>query len=255
MSQFPTDRIEVAAEHLGDVRSTGGLHGSALGQRNVSGRLAALERLSELRGRRLLDVGCATGEYTRRLAENFEEVLAIDVERNRLEVFRRNCPRNVTIRLDSVYAISRAEDGVFDRIVLIEVLEHLPNAGAALSALVPMIDTDGRILITTPNRWWPFEQHGVVLFGKRRPGHVLPGLTWLRPLHRRLSDSATFSARELHDLAERAGLVVDGITYMMPPLDSRPEHHWLRRLAVRLERTRLGSMGQTIVASLRVAEG
>ena len=255
MSEFQPDRIEISPEHLSDVRSTGGLHGSALGRRNVSGRLAALERLSELSGRRLLDVGCATGEYTRRLAENFDEVLAIDVERNRLEVFRRNCPRNVTIRLDSVYEISQAEDGVFDRIVLIEVLEHLPSAGDALSALVPMINADGQLLITTPNRWWPFEQHGVVLFGKRRPGYVFPGLTWLRPLHRRLSDSATFGARELHDLAERAGLVVDGISYMMPPLDSKPDNHWMRRLAVRLERTRLSFMGQTIIASMRVAEG
>ena len=47
-----------------------------------------MERIAPLTGTRLLDIGCANGAYTMRLANGFERVDAIDVEPDRLEDFR-----------------------------------------------------------------------------------------------------------------------------------------------------------------------
>ena len=51
---------------------------SAFGNRGVEKRLGALESLTELRGERLLDLGCADGTYTVHLAEGFARVDAVE---------------------------------------------------------------------------------------------------------------------------------------------------------------------------------
>ena len=46
-----------------------------------------MARLTPLEGERLLDIGCASGEYTEELAEGFAITDAIDIEPERLELF------------------------------------------------------------------------------------------------------------------------------------------------------------------------
>ena len=124
-SRGTTREVRVADDHVADARSIGALHGSARGNRNIDGRLGAMARLGALTGDRLLDIGCGTGEYTRRLASGFERVDAIDIEHERLRVFAESePPGNVAIEAMSVNALEY-EDESFDTVTMIEVLEHL----------------------------------------------------------------------------------------------------------------------------------
>lgn len=203
--------------------------------------------LGALAGQRLLDVGCATGEYTTAMAPHFDQVDAIDIEEDRLALFAEDHPANVSLHTQSVTRLDFADD-TFDVVTLIEVLEHLPDVPAALDEIRRVLRPDGRLLLTTPNRWWPFEQHGIPLGSHRLPGPAMPGLTWVKPLHRRLCRTDAFTRADLASLGSSAGLHLTGVTYMMPPLDSLADGHLLHALTERAETSPVGAMSQTIIA-------
>lgn len=209
--------------------------------------MEAMASLGALSGARLLDVGCATGEYTDAMAPEFDQVDAIDIELDRLAVYAEDHPDNVSLHTQSVTSLEFADDS-FDVVTMIEVLEHLPDVAAALAEIRRVLRPDGRLLLTTPNRWWPFGQHGGPLGGRRLPGPALPGLTWVKPLHRRLCRTAVFTRSDLGALGAAAGLRLTGVTYMMPPLDSLPDGHVLHRLTERAEQSVIRPTSQTIVA-------
>ncbi len=238
------------AENLADeARSIGALHGSARGERNVSRRIDAMRRLGDLAGGRLLEVGCATGEYTKRLAKNFESVDAIDIELDRLDLFAKTKPDNVQLHIQSVTEMT-FEDGSFDVATMIEVLEHLSDPPAALAEVARVLKPGGSLYLTTPNRFWPLEQHGIKLGTRRLPSYAMPGLTWIKPLHSRISNCGAFTKANLDSLASKAGIRLVGVTFMMPPLDSLADGHALHRACERIERTPARVLSQTIVARL-----
>lgn len=245
----PPSATAVAAQYEADVKSIGALRGSAKGRRNITKRLEAIGTLGILAGERCLDVGCATGDYTEEIARNFERVDAIDVERNRLDVFRQERRlRNVVVAEMSVYSMD-FEDGTFDAVTLIEVLEHLERPADALAQVSRVLRPGGQLFITTPNRLWPFEQHGLKVRGKKRPGYMFPGLVWLSPLHRRVSDATAFRAREIETLGANAGLGGFTFTRIMPPMDVKGSPT-LRRVFDWAERTPARVFGQTVIARM-----
>ncbi len=246
------DDLRIVEDFAQDANSIGGLHGSAKGNRNVEKRLAAMARVADLGGERLLDIGCGTGEYTRALATMYDRVDGIEIEQTRLELFQEDTPDNVELQLMSANEMSY-DDDTFDTVVMIEVLEHLSDVPSALREVARVLKPHGRLVLTTPSRRWPLEQHGVLFRGKRYKSIFAPGLVWVKPLHRRLSDADAFEPSDLRRLADQSGLVLEGHTFMMPPLDSLAEGHRVHQVTDQAENYIKDVFGQTIVASLKLA--
>lgn len=230
-------------------RGLGGLHGSARGEAGVGGRLQALNELRRLEGHMLLDIGCGDGAYTSRMASDFEHVLAIDVEHDRLEFFRASSPpTNINIVEGSAASVDLRDESV-DIATAIEVVEHLGSSfDSVVKEICRVLRPSGVVAITTPNRWWPLEQHGWVIRNYRVSGILFPFLTWIRPLHRRLSDASAFSVRELDRMLAPHGLRRIGLRYMWPPLDGHPKARPVAyRVFAALSAIGLGAFGQTSV--------
>jgi SAM-dependent methyltransferase len=240
-------------KRVGKYGGLGGIHGSAVGDAGVRERLKLLGEVAPLTGESLVDIGCGDGAYTRRLASGFATVLAIDVEEDRVEYFRQSGhAEHVRVVCGDASALDVAPDTV-DLVTAIEVVEHLgAGFGDVVSEVCRVLRPGGYFAITTPNRGWPLEQHGWVLRGFRFHGVLFPGLTWIRPLHRRLSDADVFGRRELDARVERFGLTCVGHRYMWPPMDS---HKRLRRFVKPLfrltERLGLAWLAQTHVVAYR----
>ncbi|WP_446217981.1 methyltransferase domain-containing protein [Micromonospora sp. IBHARD004] len=231
-------------------------HGSAFGERGIAKRLGTLGRRTALTGRRLLDIGCGDGTYTMRLAGAFEQIEAIDIQRDRLELFRERLATDpaaadkIAVRELSVSELDYP-DRSFDLVTAIEVVEHVDDLDRALRQVHRVLTPGGRFALTTPNRWFPFETHGFLVRGRRYRPSRGPFLPWLVPLHRRLADARSFTARGLTGQLRRAGLEPVAVDYIMPPFDRSGLGRRIRPVTDAIERSPLKFFGMALVVVAR----
>jgi SAM-dependent methyltransferase len=224
---------------------------SSFGEGGIEKRLRALSQLTEISGRRVLDIGCANGADTVRLAEHFDRVDAIDIEPERLADFRRavagsHLASKITIAEMAAESLDFAAE-TFDAVTTIEVLEHVRDLDRSIAEVHRVLKPGGRFLITSPNRLFPFETHGFLIGGRRYPPARGPFLPWVVPLHTRLADARTFTAGGLTRKIERVGFRRLGKTYIMPPFDRSRVGRQVRPLTDRIERSPLRIFGMALV--------
>jgi ubiquinone/menaquinone biosynthesis C-methylase UbiE len=104
-----------------------------------------LVREGDLRGRRVLEVGCGTGQLAAALAERAAaRVWAVDPEPVMVEIARR---RLRSVRVATAEALP-FKDGWFERAVL-RLVVHLLDAGRALPELRRVLASGGRAVVAT----------------------------------------------------------------------------------------------------------
>jgi ubiquinone/menaquinone biosynthesis C-methylase UbiE len=106
------------------------------------------EHLGELRGRRILDVGCGKGRFARifKEAEPEVEIWGLDIS----EAMLRFVPQDIHTRAGSMTEMP-FEDGFFDGAYATESLEHAVEISKAVSEICRVVKTGGRIAIIDKN--------------------------------------------------------------------------------------------------------
>ncbi|MGE4296690.1 MAG: class I SAM-dependent methyltransferase [Desulfovibrionaceae bacterium] len=94
-----------------------------------------------LRGR-VLDVGCGTGLLSECAPR--EGYLGVDHDAASLAAARREHPH-------AAFAPGLPENGSFDTIALLAVIEHIPDPAAFLRRLTGLLAPGGRMVLTTPH--------------------------------------------------------------------------------------------------------
>jgi ubiquinone/menaquinone biosynthesis C-methylase UbiE len=111
-------------------------------------RFGALVELGDLRGRRVLDVGCGTGRLAAALADQADaRVWGIDESVDMVAVARGTVPGRVGVRQGIAERLT-FRDGWFDRVTMSLVL-HLVDRPQALAEARRVVGADGRIAIAT----------------------------------------------------------------------------------------------------------
>jgi 2-polyprenyl-6-hydroxyphenyl methylase/3-demethylubiquinone-9 3-methyltransferase len=106
---------------------------------------AIVAALPQVRGARILDVGCGKGRFAARLAERGARVVGVDISEAMLTAAEG---------LTRVRAASRRlpfADASFDCAMAVEVLEHLPSVEATLAELRRVVRPGGVIAIVDKN--------------------------------------------------------------------------------------------------------
>jgi SAM-dependent methyltransferase len=172
-----------------------------------------------LEDRRYLDVGCGNGFITELVAPDFDEVVGIDVERLRLEDFRAHAGNKSNFRILQMSA-ARIEypSEFFPFLTSFEVLEHVPDLGASVHEMVRVCRRGGIIVVSVPQVWFPFENHGARIGNWIYSGKV-PGLPYIRPLHRKFSLARVFSSAEMDWLFLSRGMELLGTSYVSPQFE------------------------------------
>lgn len=115
------------------------------------------EVIEQCKPKRVLDVGCGTGDYlTTPLAQQFPDsyFIAIDSDTASIEYAKR---QNQLPNLIFMYPNEVVTDESFDVVIASEVIEHVEHPGEFLRYLRGFLHEEGKIILTTPNGYGPFE--------------------------------------------------------------------------------------------------
>lgn len=158
-----------------------------------AGRRAIIERLIEAnfpaRSRKLaiLEAGCGSGGNLEMLSR-FGSVDAFEFDEDARRL--ANARGITSVEPGELPSRITQPDGAYDLVALFDVLEHVEEDRASLSALGAKLRPDGRILITVPAMPWLWSEHDERHHHKRR-----------------------YTAAALRETIEAAGLSVSRMSY------------------------------------------
>jgi SAM-dependent methyltransferase len=182
-----------------------------------------IDRISSYLSGHWLDFGCADGGYDEEmLARGLDSVSGVDVEEERIaEAKRRNLP-NADYTVFDGHTLP-FEDASFDGVFMNEVFEHVSNEGRALSEVHRVLKPGGRLVLISPNRWFPVEGHCVTIGSLTvSPAPLIP---WLpERLTRNWTAARNYWPRQLVRHVRDADFEIGEIGFIWPVLQTYP---WL----------------------------
>jgi SAM-dependent methyltransferase len=138
-------------------------------------RLEMIRRYVPLENACMLDIGCGLGTYVRRFGDFTPYAYGMDIDRGRCEEGARNGVKGLVVGVGEALPFA---DNSFDGVLLNEVIEHVTSDRETLRESLRVTKPGGKVLIFAPNRFYPFETHGVYL-GKRYVFGNIPLVNYL----------------------------------------------------------------------------
>lgn len=164
---------------------------------------AVLRRLAPLRGETILDIGCGNARDIVPMLDAGAAVVGVDLSEGMIAQARLELAaaghRGADLEVGDASRLRFPAES-FDKILCSEVIEHIPDADAAVGEMARVLRRGGTLVVSTPNRrsWYGFDRYvvcGRVL--RRRWNH--PFDNWR-------------TMPELRALLERHGFAVSSTT-------------------------------------------
>lgn len=118
-------------------------------------RLGWIESITNLDGKRTLDVGCGGGILAESLSKAGATVTGIDLSTKALKVAElHQLETGTTVRYRSISAedLAKEEPQSFDVVTCMEMLEHVPDPASVVQACANLCKPGGHIFFSTLNR-------------------------------------------------------------------------------------------------------
>ena len=137
--------------------------------------------LGDLRGKRLLEIGCGSGIQTVYFASKGALVTAIDVSKEGLNVTKERCVdkgfSNVKTFQADVQNLSKFKDETFDFVYINCVLMHVPNKKLAINECMRVLKKGGKFVVKENLKHWlfSFPYRTLSPFRKTKPSYVSYG--------------------------------------------------------------------------------
>ena len=147
---------------------------------NLRKRLNLISSRLELRGKRILDCGCGQGTYLLAFLNLGGDPYGIEYSTEKVKAFQAKYPHLANRAISGDLEQIDFESNVFDIAFVNEVLEHVTNEKKALQEIRRVLQPEGVLIVFSPNRFYPFEIHGVYwkANGKRIP-HYVPFIPYI----------------------------------------------------------------------------
>jgi 2-polyprenyl-6-hydroxyphenyl methylase/3-demethylubiquinone-9 3-methyltransferase len=118
-------------------------------------RLEWIDRQADLKGKRVVDVGCGGGILAESMALQGATVLGIDLSIKPLRVAELHA-RESGVRVDyreiSAESLAEEQPGAFDVVTCMEMLEHVPDPAQTIAACARLVRPGGWVFVSTLNR-------------------------------------------------------------------------------------------------------
>lgn len=115
--------------------------------------------------RSALEVGPGAGGYLPALKDIASKVVASDIEESYLEYIQSKFADDESISyvVDDITS-TKIKPKSFDLILCTEVIEHIPDSQAALNSLHDLLKSDGKLILSTPQKYSPLELTAKIAF-------------------------------------------------------------------------------------------
>lgn len=180
-------------------------------------RLALVEQWAELQGRRVLDAGCGVGTYMAAFQTRGAMIYGVEIETDRAAEARQVTERVCVAAVEALPFAPASFDVIFSH----EVLEHVSDDRRAVQEMARCVRPGGRVVIFTPNRWYPFETHGIEWRGQYHFGNI-PLVNYLpdRWRNRLCPHARAYTRRQIRALLADTPLRIMHHTQIYPGFDN-----------------------------------
>lgn len=151
--------------------------------------------------RRVLDVGCWTGDLGRAMIDRGCRVSGVEIDEAAAEAARQDFEQVVVADLDTSSLSAHFEPGSFDVVVFADVLEHLRDPVRVLADAAHVLAEGGRVVISIPN-----VTHGSLRLALLQGRWTYSEVGLLDHTHIQF-----FSRARLLEMVRDAGMVVDDL--------------------------------------------
>lgn len=148
--------------------------------------------------KRVLDVGCASGDFAEALAGRGCKVTGIEIDPEAARRAERCCERVIVGDVEHLDTEDELDEGSFDVVVFGDVLEHLKDPLTTLKRLKPALRPEGYVVASIPN-----VAHGSVRLALLRGRFRYRTLGLLDETHLRF-----FTRESVEQLFEDAGFLI-----------------------------------------------
>lgn len=185
---------------------------------NMAKRLGLLQDRVSIIGKAVLDAGCGAGAFVEEMGRLGADGRGVEYSEDKVLEWQARHPGDDRVLQGDLEDLAYPTD-TFDVVLLNEVLEHVPNDGAALREIWRVLKPGGSLVMFSPNRLYPIETHGVI----RRSDNLhlgglsTPFLPWL-PISiggkRYRYWARNYWPRELANMTRSAGFTVTSHSFV-----------------------------------------
>ena len=123
----------------------------------------------------VLDIGCGVGTLSYYLAAKGSSVKGVDLSRNAVLMARKNS-KFLGLEKHARFEVRNFPDekisGIYDLVLLIEVIEHIKDDRKAIRQASKLIKEGGILLISVPSKSAPLYKLGLLTRFDNRVGHL-----------------------------------------------------------------------------------
>jgi 2-polyprenyl-3-methyl-5-hydroxy-6-metoxy-1,4-benzoquinol methylase len=193
-----------------------------------------LEFLAPVQGKRILEVACGRGGFSRLLASKGAIVCGADFSESAIGIAKEKLLRNPALADRVTYVQADAQNlpfdaGSFDIVISCETIEHVPDPSAAACEMARVCRSNGLLYLTTPNYMNFIGLYELYAAASKTKKHS----EFAQPLDRH---SVFFQTRNLVRAAGWRILHSDGTVHQLPIPGRNPatlhiveKYRWIRR--------------------------
>jgi 2-polyprenyl-3-methyl-5-hydroxy-6-metoxy-1,4-benzoquinol methylase len=104
--------------------------------------------LQDVRGKRILDLGCGGGLFSYLLSERGASTVGIDYSQSAVDFATSRYPQ-LEFKVGSAYDLSAFAKDSFDVVVMMDIIEHLSDQSQAMNEVMRVLRPGGHVVMST----------------------------------------------------------------------------------------------------------